>query len=61
MKGQVINLTLIFLEKKYETKYDIIVILVQGDEPMTHPNMINEAVEPMLKDSSLKWLIYMLI
>jgi 3-deoxy-manno-octulosonate cytidylyltransferase (CMP-KDO synthetase) len=43
---------LISLEKKYETKYDIIV-MVQGDEPMTHPNMINEAVEPMLKDSSI--------
>jgi 3-deoxy-manno-octulosonate cytidylyltransferase (CMP-KDO synthetase) len=33
--------------------YDI-VVMVQGDEPMTHPDMISEAVNPMLADSSLK-------
>ena len=36
-----------------DCKYDI-VVMVQGDEPLTHPNMINEAVEPMLRDSSIK-------
>ena len=43
---------LIYLEEKDEIQYDIIV-MVQGDEPMTHPKMINEAVEPMLEDSSI--------
>ena len=27
--------------------------MVQGDEPMTHPDMIDEAVKPMLQDSSI--------
>ena len=36
-----------------EDKCDIMV-LVQGDEPLTHPNMIDEAVNPMLEDSSIK-------
>ncbi len=31
-----------------------IMVLVQGDEPLTHPDMIDEAVEPMLKDKSIK-------
>ena len=43
---------LVYLENKYNTKYDIIV-MVQGDEPMTHPDMIDEAVKPMLQDSSI--------
>jgi len=38
-----------YLEKQNGVKYDIIV-MVQGDEPMTHPNMITEAVAPMLDD-----------
>jgi 3-deoxy-manno-octulosonate cytidylyltransferase (CMP-KDO synthetase) len=38
------------LEKEGLT-YDI-VVMVQGDEPMLHPDMISEAVEPMFKDSS---------
>lgn len=37
------------LEKNDGIKYDIIV-MVQGDEPMTHPDMIAEAVKPMLDD-----------
>jgi 3-deoxy-manno-octulosonate cytidylyltransferase (CMP-KDO synthetase) len=41
-----------YLEKKNGIKYDIIV-MVQGDEPMTHPNMITEAVTPMLNDSKI--------
>jgi 3-deoxy-manno-octulosonate cytidylyltransferase (CMP-KDO synthetase) len=40
------------LEKENNIKYDI-VVMVQGDEPMTHPNMIDEAVQPMLSDSSI--------
>ena len=38
-----------YLEKKDNIQYDI-VVMVQGDEPMTHPDMITEAVMPMLKD-----------
>jgi 3-deoxy-manno-octulosonate cytidylyltransferase (CMP-KDO synthetase) len=30
-----------------------IVVMVQGDEPMTHPDMIGEAVAPMLTDPSV--------
>jgi 3-deoxy-manno-octulosonate cytidylyltransferase (CMP-KDO synthetase) len=41
-----------YLEKKNGIKYDIIV-MVQGDEPMTHPNMITEAVAPMLNDPEI--------
>jgi 3-deoxy-manno-octulosonate cytidylyltransferase (CMP-KDO synthetase) len=43
---------LIYLEEKDGMQYDIIV-MVQGDEPMTNPKMVNEAVEPMLEDSSI--------
>ena len=44
---------LLKLEKDNNIKYDI-VVMVQGDEPMTHPDMIKEAVQPMLEDSSIK-------
>lgn len=37
------------LEAAGNTRYDI-VVMVQGDEPMTHPNMIAEAVQPLLDD-----------
>jgi|LWDU01.1.fsa_nt_gi 3-deoxy-manno-octulosonate cytidylyltransferase (CMP-KDO synthetase) len=40
------------IEKKDGVRYDIIV-MVQGDEPMTHPDMITEAVTPMLNDSKI--------
>ncbi len=30
-----------------------IVVMVQGDEPMVHPDMIDEALAPMLEDSSI--------
>jgi 3-deoxy-manno-octulosonate cytidylyltransferase (CMP-KDO synthetase) len=30
-----------------------IVIVVQGDEPLIHPNMIDQAIEPLLNDSSI--------
>ena len=41
------------LEKLKNTRYDI-VVMVQGDEPMTHPDMIAEAVQPMLDDRSVQ-------
>ena len=41
-----------YLEKKDDIQYDI-VVMVQGDEPMTHPSMITEAVTPMLKDPEI--------
>lgn len=40
------------LEKIHNTRYDI-VVMVQGDEPMTHPAMIEEAVTPMLTDPEI--------
>jgi len=40
------------LEQANGTRYDI-VVMVQGDEPMTHPDMIAEAVQPMLGDCSI--------
>jgi 3-deoxy-manno-octulosonate cytidylyltransferase (CMP-KDO synthetase) len=41
-----------YLEKQNRVKYDIIV-MVQGDEPMTHHDMITEAVVPMLNDPEI--------
>ncbi len=43
---------LVYLEKKDDIQYDI-VVMVQGDEPMTHPAMITEAVTPMLDDAGI--------
>lgn len=40
------------IEKAEGVQYDIIV-MVQGDEPMIHPDMISEAVTPMLAEPSL--------
>lgn len=39
---------LLKLEAKNQTKYDV-VVMVQGDEPMTHPDMIDEAVQPLVE------------
>jgi 3-deoxy-manno-octulosonate cytidylyltransferase (CMP-KDO synthetase) len=41
------------LEKLNNTKYDV-VVMVQGDEPMTHPGMIAEAIQPMLDDPEVQ-------
>ena len=41
------------IEKEENKKVDIMV-MVQGDEPLIFPQMIEEAVEPMLKDKSVK-------
>jgi 3-deoxy-manno-octulosonate cytidylyltransferase (CMP-KDO synthetase) len=40
------------IEREDAIVYDI-VVMVQGDEPMTHPDMISEAVAPMLADPAL--------
>lgn len=39
---------LTIIENEENKKYDI-VVMVQGDEPMIHSNMITEAISPMLK------------
>jgi 3-deoxy-manno-octulosonate cytidylyltransferase (CMP-KDO synthetase) len=44
---------LVILEEIGKTKYDI-VVLVQGDEPMTHPEMIDEALAPMLRNTKIQ-------
>ena len=44
---------LLELEDEQGQKFDI-VVMVQGDEPMTHPDMISEAVQPMLDDPSIQ-------
>ena len=44
---------LVILEEESGISYDI-VVMVQGDEPMIHPDMISEAVQPMLEDSSIQ-------
>ncbi len=43
---------LIKIEKKIDEKIDIIV-LIQGDEPMIYPEMIDEAVQPLLEDVNI--------
>ena len=44
---------LLKLEKANNIRYDI-VVMVQGDEPMTHSDMIAEAVQPMLKNHNIQ-------
>jgi len=44
---------LLKLEKEQGEKFDI-VVMVQGDEPMTRPEMLTEAVEPMLGDANIQ-------
>lgn len=43
---------LAIIEASDDLKYDI-VVMIQGDEPMTHPDMITEAVSPMLQDETI--------
>ncbi|ALV23657.1 3-deoxy-D-manno-octulosonate cytidylyltransferase [Campylobacter iguaniorum] len=40
------------IEQQTNKKCDIMV-MVQGDEPLTYPDMIDEAVKPMLEDKSI--------
>ena len=42
-----------YIEDEDGIQYDIIV-MVQGDEPMTHPEMIAEAVSPMLENPDIR-------
>ena len=44
---------LMTIEQDLGRKVDI-VVMVQGDEPMVTPEMIEQAVEPMLKDSTIQ-------
>ena len=44
---------LVKLEHANRERYDI-VVMVQGDEPMTHPDMIAEAVQPLLDDPQVQ-------
>jgi 3-deoxy-manno-octulosonate cytidylyltransferase (CMP-KDO synthetase) len=44
---------LLKLESEYNIIYDI-VVMVQGDEPMTHPDMIAEAVQPMIANPCIQ-------
>jgi 3-deoxy-manno-octulosonate cytidylyltransferase (CMP-KDO synthetase) len=41
------------LEAEDGVRYEI-VVMVQGDEPLIHPQMISEALAPMLADSSVQ-------
>jgi 3-deoxy-manno-octulosonate cytidylyltransferase (CMP-KDO synthetase) len=41
------------IEQKTGEKIDI-VVMIQGDEPMLHPEMIDEAIKPMLEDDSIQ-------
>ena len=43
---------LLKIEKELGTKVDI-VVMIQGDEPMIIPEMIDAAVQPLLEDNSL--------
>ena len=38
---------------------DDIVVVVQGDEPLVHPDMIAESLQPFMVIIILKWLIYL--
>lgn len=44
---------LLELEAANNTRYDV-VVMVQGDEPLTHPDMIAEAVQPLLDDAGVQ-------
>lgn len=44
---------LLKLEEVNGVRYDI-VVMVQGDEPMIHPDMIAEAVQPLLDDADVQ-------
>lgn len=41
------------IEKNKDEQVDI-VVMIQGDEPMLRPEMIDEAVHPMLEDTSIQ-------
>lgn len=41
------------IEKETKQKIDI-AVMIQGDEPMLYPEMIDEAIKPMLEDSAIE-------
>ena len=41
------------IEREDGVQFDL-VVMVQGDEPMVHPDMLSEALAPMLSDSSVR-------
>jgi 3-deoxy-manno-octulosonate cytidylyltransferase (CMP-KDO synthetase) len=43
---------LLILERERGMRFDI-VVMIQGDEPMLHPDMIGEAVQPLLDDPAV--------
>ena len=44
---------LAYLQEQENNSFDI-VVMVQGDEPMLHSEMISEAVQPMIDDPTMK-------
>ena len=44
---------LLKIEQEEGYRFDF-VVMVQGDEPMVHPDMIREALEPMIADPSVR-------
>lgn len=44
---------LLKLEQEHNTRFDI-VVMIQGDEPMTHPDMLAEAIQPLLEDADVQ-------
>jgi 3-deoxy-manno-octulosonate cytidylyltransferase (CMP-KDO synthetase) len=44
---------LLAIEEKYKLRFEI-VVMVQGDEPMTHPDMIDEALQPLIQDEGIQ-------
>jgi 3-deoxy-manno-octulosonate cytidylyltransferase (CMP-KDO synthetase) len=43
---------LLKIEQEEKYRFDL-VVMVQGDEPMVHPDMIREALEPMIADPDI--------
>jgi 3-deoxy-manno-octulosonate cytidylyltransferase (CMP-KDO synthetase) len=41
------------IEREDGTRFDL-VVMVQGDEPMVHPDMLSEAIAPMLADPAIR-------
>lgn len=44
---------LLKIEKSIGKDVDI-VVMIQGDEPMLHPDMVDRAIEPLLKDNAVQ-------
>lgn len=44
---------LLLIEKQTQNKIDI-VVMIQGDEPMVHPNMIEESIKPFILNPEIK-------